>query len=160
MNKKIYIIGGPGSGKTTLSRRLSKKYNIKEYELDKVAWDDDTHIKRTDEEAKKLLKEIINKKSWIVEDIGRDKFMEARDKADIIYYIKQSRLKSYYRVIKRWFKQRFGNEPYNDIPNLAQIKYYISTVNSYYKKEKHRLKTLEPYKDKVIYIKSKQTKSI
>ena len=86
--------------------------------------------------------------------------MEARDKADIIYYIKQSRLKSYYRVIKRWFKQRFGNEPYNDIPNLAQIKYYISTVNSYYKKEKHRLKTLEPYKDKVIYIKSKQTKSI
>ena len=160
MDKRIYIIGPVGSGKTTLSRRLSKKYNIKEYELDKVAWDDDTHIKRTDEEAKKLLREIINKKSWIVEDIGRDKFMEARDKADIIYYIKLPRIKSYYRVIKRWFKQKFGKEPYNDIPNFNQLKYYVSTVNSYYKKEKHRLESLEPYKDKTVYIKSKQTRTL
>ena len=40
VNKKIYIIGPVGSGKTTLSRLLSRKYNIKEYELDKIVWDD------------------------------------------------------------------------------------------------------------------------
>ena len=38
---KIYIIGPVGSGKTTLSKHLSKKYKIKRYELDKVVWDDD-----------------------------------------------------------------------------------------------------------------------
>ena len=31
---KIYVIGPTGSGKTTLSRFLSKKHNIKEYELE------------------------------------------------------------------------------------------------------------------------------
>lgn len=47
MYKKIYIIGPVGSCKTTLSELLSKKYNIKKYELDKVVWDDDNgNIKR------------------------------------------------------------------------------------------------------------------
>ena len=45
--KKIYIIGSPGSGKTYFSKKLSEKYNIKCYQLDKVAWDDDNgNIKR------------------------------------------------------------------------------------------------------------------
>ena len=46
---KIYIIGPSGSGKTTLSEYLSKKYNIKNYELDKLVYDDDNnHIKRSE----------------------------------------------------------------------------------------------------------------
>ena len=36
MYNKIYIIGPVGSGKTTLSQLLSKKYNIKKHELDKI----------------------------------------------------------------------------------------------------------------------------
>ena len=44
MHDKIYIIGPVGSGKTTLSELLSKKYNIKKYELDKIVWDDDTTL--------------------------------------------------------------------------------------------------------------------
>ena len=106
-NKKIYIIGPVGSGKTTFATKLSEKYNIEYYELDKVAWDDDNgNIKRTDEEALKIFNNIINKDSWIIEDVGRNKFKTGREVADIIYYIKLSRLKSYYRVSKRWLKQR------------------------------------------------------
>ena len=53
--RKIYIIGPVGSGKTTLSKKLSNNYNIKRYELDKVVWDDDHgNIKRKDEEVLKL----------------------------------------------------------------------------------------------------------
>ena len=46
MYKKIYIIGPVGSGKTTLAKCLSKKYNIPYYELDKVVHDDIKHCKR------------------------------------------------------------------------------------------------------------------
>lgn len=151
--KRIYIIGPVGSGKTTFATALAKKYNLKYYELDKVAWDDDNgHVKRTDEEAKKLLHKIVSKDSWVIEDVGRSKFIEGRERADIIYYIKLSRLKSYLRVTKRWFKQRFGNERYNHPPTLSQWFYYISTVNSYYKKQKSKLKSLEEYKDKVKFV--------
>lgn len=38
MHNKIYIIGPCGSGKTTFATKLSKLYNIKYYELDKVSW--------------------------------------------------------------------------------------------------------------------------
>ena len=62
MDKKIYIIGPCGSGKTTLSYKLSEKYNIDRYELDKIVWDDDNgNIKRTDEEISNLFNEIISK---------------------------------------------------------------------------------------------------
>ncbi len=160
-NKKIYIIGPVGSGKTTFATKLSSKYNIKYYELDKVAWDDDNrHIKRTDEEVKKLLNDIIKNDSWIIEDVGRNKFRKARDAADIIYYIELPRIKSYYRVSKRWIKQRLGKERYNHPPTFKQWLYYISTVNSYYKKENNKIKSLQEHKDKLIYINKKRIKEI
>ena len=48
---KIYIIGPCGSGKTTLAKELSKKLSIKNYELDKIVWNDSAgNIRRTDKE--------------------------------------------------------------------------------------------------------------
>ena len=92
--KKIYIIGPVGSGKTYFSERLAEKLNIKKYELDKVSWDDDNgNVKRSPEEVKKLFDKILKNKSWIIEDIGRDKFRQGREEADVIYYLKLSKLK-------------------------------------------------------------------
>ena len=157
MHNKIYIIGPVGSGKTTFATKLSELYNIKYYELDKVSWDDDHgNIKRADEEAQKIFKNILKKKKWIIEDVGRTKFKQGRVEADVIYYIRLSRLKSYYRVSKRWIKQRLGKERYNHPPVFSQWLYYISTVNSYYKKEKTRLKSLEDFKDKLKIVNNKQ----
>ena len=161
MYDKIYIIGPVGSGKTTFATKLSKKYGIKYYELDKVSWDDDNgNVKRADKEVQRIFKDILKNKKWIIEDVGRDKFKEGRSEADIIYYIRFSRIKSYYRVTKRWFRQKRGKERYNAKPNFKQWVYYISTVNSYYKKEKSRLKSLEEYKDKLVFVKNKDIKNI
>ena len=161
MYNKIYIIGPVGSGKTTFATKLSKLYNIKYYELDKVSWDDDHgNIKRSDEEAQKIFESILKNEKWIIEDVGRDKFKQGRREADIIYYIKLSRLKSYYRVTKRWIKQRLGKERYNHPPVFKQWLYYISTVNSYYKKERMKLKSLNEYKDKLKFLNSNDIKII
>ena len=91
MYNKIYIIGPVGSGKTTLAGILSKKYHIEKYELDKIVWDDENgNIKRTDNEINKLFKEILQNKRWIIEDVGREKFIDGIKEADIIYYINLS----------------------------------------------------------------------
>lgn len=159
--QKIYIIGPVGSGKTTFSKNLSKKYNIKRYELDKVSWDDENgNIKRTDEEASRLFNEILSNEFWIIEDVGRNKFKKGREEADIIYYIKLSKLKSYFRVTKRWIKQKLGFEDYNCPPTFKQLLYFISIVNSYYKKQKTLLKELEIYSDKVVFVDKKKIKEI
>ena len=159
--KKIYIIGPVGSGKTTFSKKLSEKYNIKRYELDKVAWDDENgNVKRSDEEALRLFSEILENESWIIEDIGRHKFRKGREEADIIYYIKLSRVKAYFRVTKRWIKQKIGIENYNYPPTFNQLLYFISTVNSYYKKEKSKLKELETFRNKLVFVNKKKIKDI
>ena len=85
---KIYIIGPPASGKTTLSKILSKKYNIKSYELDKLVFDDlNNHIRRDDETIKKMFNDILSKDYFIIEDVGRSKFVKGLEKCDRIYYI-------------------------------------------------------------------------
>ena len=69
-------------------------------------------------------------------------------------------MKSYFRVTKRWIKQRLGKERYNYPPVFKQWLYYISTVNSYYKKEKSKLKSLNEYREKLKFVNNKEIKRI
>ena len=150
---KIYIIGSPASGKTTLSKILSKKYNIKSYELDKLVFDDNNnHIRRDDENIMKIFNDILSKDSFIIEDVGRSKFIKGLEKCDRIYYISIKKREVYKRVIRRWIKQRKGREEYNYPPTLAQLIDMFRVVNSYYKKEKKKLDYINKFKEKVIYL--------
>lgn len=66
---KIYIMGSTGAGKTTLAKILSRIYNIKYYELDKIVYDQKhLEVHRKDEEIEKDFETIINNDSWIIED--------------------------------------------------------------------------------------------
>lgn len=150
---RIYIIGPPASGKTTLSKVLSKRYNIERYELDKIVFDDlHNHIRRDDETIKKMFDSIISKDSFIIEDVLRSKFIKGLEKCDKIYYISLKKRDIYNRVIKRWIYQRQGREDYNYPPTLVQLIDMFKVVNSYYKKEKQKLDYIYRFKEKVIYL--------
>ena len=150
---KIYIIGSPASGKTTLAKKLSKRYDIKYYELDCIVYDDENnHIKRTEEEIRKKFNEILKEESFILEDVGRSKFKKGREVADVIYYIKLSKLEIYKRLIKRWINQRKGIESYNYPPTIYQLYGMFKDVKNYQKVEKQRVKELEIYKNKVEFL--------
>lgn len=154
---KIYIIGPTGSGKSTLSRALSKKYDIPEYELDLLVYDDENgHVKRPDKVREEMFNKILRKKNWIIEDVGRSKFEKGREKADIIYYINIPRIVVYKRVMTRWFKQRLGKESYNYPPNLFQFFDMLRCCRGYFKKEPEKLKTLEKYKHKIVFLNYKR----
>lgn len=151
---KIYIMGSTGSGKTYLSKILSNKYNIESFELDKIVYDQNnlmTH--RSDKDIEKDFDKIINKKSWIIEDIGRKRFYKGRLLADKIYYIKISKLKTYKQMINRWYKQLKNKEDYNIKPTIKSLIKQLNDVRLYKKQENKILKELEPFKDKLIFIK-------
>lgn len=158
---KIYIMGPAGSGKTTLSKILSKKYDISCYELDCIVYDDlDNHRKRTDEEIDKLFQKIIKEDNWIIEDVGRSKFLEGRELCDTIYYLKLSRIEVYKRVISRWLKQRVGKESYNYPPTFYQLFDMLRITYRYFKKEKKKLEELSNYQEKVIFLDKKGLKEL
>lgn len=158
---KIYIIGPSGSGKTTLSKSLAKKYYTKAYELDCVVYDDfDHHRKRTDQEISDIFNQLLKQKTWIIEDVGRDRFNKGLEKADKIYYLKIPKKIVMIRVIKRWIKQRLGKESYNYPPTFYQLYDMIRIANNYYKKEPEKLKKLMKYENKVTYLTDKELKSL
>ena len=158
---KIYIIGSPGSGKTTLAKVLSKRYNIKHYELDCIVYDDNNnHRKRTKEEIEKLFSTILKNKSFIIEDVGRNKFKKGREICDKIYYIKLNKARIYKQMISKWFKQRLGKEKYNYPPTIRQFFETIKDVKNYSKREKTRLSELNKYKDKMTFLNKKELNNL
>ena len=158
---RIYIMGSTGSGKSTLAKALSKKYNIDYYELDKlVYYRDDITKHRTDEEIKKDFDEILEKESFIIEDIGRKRFIKGRDVVDKIYYIRPSKMTIYKQMIKRWIKQRQGKEDYNVKPTIKNFFKNINDVRLYSKIEKDVLRQLEIYKEKVVFLNKKDINKI
>ena len=149
---KIYIIGPPASGKTTLSKMLSKRYNIKSYELDCIVWDDNNHIMRDDKTIKRMFNDILVRDSFIIEDVGRSIFREGLKKCDKIYYIKMNKLEAYKWVLNRLINQKLGKEAYNYPTSFRALIDMIKVVNSYYKREKKKLDYINKFKEKVIYL--------
>ena len=161
MNKKIYIIGPTGSGKSTFATKLGEKYKIKHYELDTISWDDNNgNTRRPEEEALEMFQEILNTDSWIIEDVGRDLFKQGREDADIIYYLKNSKLSSYFRITKRSIRQVLGLETYNCPPSFKEWKSLIKTAKYYHNKEKETLEELDEYLNKLEIVTSKDIKKI
>lgn len=112
-------MGPTGSGKTFLSIALSKKYHINRYELDKIVYNQNslgTH--KSDEEINNDFEKIINQNSWIIEDMGRARFIKGREKSDKIYYLKRSPITVYKQMILRWIRQKVGKEDYNVKPTI------------------------------------------
>lgn len=157
---KIYIIGPPGSGKTTLAKKLSDKYNIQYYELDLLVFDDEKgHFRKSDKEILREFNNILNEDSWIIEDVGRSKFIRGIELCDKIYYLKFSKIQIIKRIIKRWKNQRKGIENYNYPPTFTQLFDFFKVVNSYFKKETKKLNILKKYSEKVIYLDLKKMNS-
>ena len=144
MYNKIYIIGPVGSGKTTLSILLSKKYNIK----------------RTIEEINILFNKIINKKSWIIEDVGRKKFIEGIKKADMVYYIDLPKITIYKRCISRWIKQKTGKEKYNYKPTLKGLFEMLKWAKQDLKNKNEKIERIINYSKKYKILKRKDIKEL
>ena len=83
---KILIIGCPGSGKSTLSKKINKMTKIPLYHLDLIYWKDDkTNIDKN--EFISVLSDILKKDEWII-DGNYSSTMEMRIKScDTIIFL-------------------------------------------------------------------------
>jgi adenylate kinase family enzyme len=134
---RIHIIGSVGSGKTTLARTLSIKYNIKYYELDNVVWErhKSGDIRRTEEDRDKYLEQIVSTKSWIIEGAHSHPWVgKSFQKADLIIFLDTPYFVRILRIIKRYVRQKIGVESANYTPSFNMFK-AMFRWNSVFEKE-------------------------
>ncbi len=105
--KKIAVFGKPGSGKSTLSKRLASATGIQLHALDSIEFKkngDRVDRPMFDEAHEKLLAHD----SWLIEGFGPvGWFYKRLEAADTLIYIELPYIVSYWLVTKRFLKGLF-----------------------------------------------------
>jgi len=98
--KKILVIGCPGSGKSTLSRRLKSKLSLPLIHLDKY-YHKPNWKEPNQSEWNKTLLNLMGQNSWIMDGNYAESFDVRFSKSDTIIYLDYSSVKCFFRVLKR-----------------------------------------------------------
>ena len=146
--KKIIVIGCPGSGKSTLSRKLHNITEIPLYHLDMMFWNED---KTTVEKSVflKRLSEVLIKDSWII-DGNFSSTMEWRmNECDTVIFLDYPTDVCLDGVEKRRGKPR-GDIPWIETEEDEEFTEFIKTFNV--SRKPAILALLDKYKEKNILI--------
>lgn len=115
--ERICIIGGSGTGKTTLSNNLAKELNLPVYHIDGIHhlenWE-----KRDEGERDRIILEKASQDKWIIDGTYRSTLQQRLEKSDYVIYLDYSTIAQVKGVLKRFIKNR-GKEK-EEIPGCKE----------------------------------------
>lgn len=122
LGKKILVVGANGSGKTTFADKLSKRLNIKHYELDSIFWKPDWQESENAEFRAKV-DEVTKKDEWVIDgNYSRNQDLTI-SRADTIIWLDVPYTKMLYRVTKRSLYRVLSQKPlwHNNRESLGSL---------------------------------------
>ncbi|MBR4905448.1 MAG: AAA family ATPase [Clostridia bacterium] len=150
---KIFIIGGPGSGKTTLAKRLSERYGIPRCDLDDLFWDNTAKrygTKRDPAARDALLDRILTESDWIIEGVYYAWCGRCFAEADSIRFLNVPRRVYHRRIIRRFIRRKLGIEK-GKKETLRSLRDLLNWADRYQQKNAVEIqKILRAHSDKVI----------
>ena len=154
---KIHIVGGPGSGKSFLAKKLSRELGIPHYDLDDIQWANESGYgkKRDPAERDALLDELLQRDDWIMEGVYYAWCGRCFEDADRIYLLEIPRRLYRYRIIRRFLRRKLGLEA-GKKETLRSLSALLAWADKYQRVNLAEIrKILEAYPDKVIELSKK-----
>lgn len=115
--KRISIIGGSGTGKTTLANNLGKTLNLPVCHIDGIEhfanWE-----KRDKAERDQIILEKVNEEKWIIDGTYHSTLKQRLEKADLVIYLDYSTLAQLRGVLGRYIKEHGKERP--EIPGCKE----------------------------------------
>ena len=143
MMDRIMIIGLNGSGKSTLANKLGSILGREVTHLDKLYFKPGWNAV-SKEEWKEIVTNLLAQDKWIIDGSYPSSMDRRAERADLIIWLKFSKIKCLYRIIKRCFsKIQPFDRPEGD---FHKISWYLVWKILKYSKRKIA-KKLEPYKN-------------
>lgn len=110
MYNKISIVGGSGTGKTTLSNKLSKLYNIPVIHIDGINylpnWEQVDKNKRDG-----IILSYVEQDKWIIDGTYNNTLKQRFERADLIIWLDYSTFAQLKGVIKRFLQNPYKEKP-------------------------------------------------
>lgn len=152
---RVYIIGGPGSGKTTLAQRISHRFKIPCYELDLVGWENGVGAERPLEVRLRDVHEIAMQADWVAEGGHSPWRDELLQQAEYIVWLDLPWKIARWRILMRHMRASLAGT--NKHKGLLKLYRFMGYARMYYigytsdPMSHPEAKELQPYMDKVVH---------
>lgn len=149
---KVTIVGGPGTGKSTLAKNLGKVLNLPVYHIDAIEHSENWK-KRDSKERDDIILKKIEEPKWVMDGTYKTTIKQRIEKSDMVIFLNYSTLARLKGVFSRYFKLKGKDRP--EMPGCKEkleLKFIKFTIN--WDKEKAQLvkEALKEYKNKNIFI--------
>lgn len=155
--KRVLVIGGNGSGKSTFSIALAEKTGIPVVHLDKLYWRDNwTSVSR--DEFDSLLSEELNKDSWIIDGNYTRTMTERLKYCDTVFYFDFSTIRCLLGVTSRVIKSYGKTRPdmADNCPERFSLEFYKGILSFNKRNRKRTAAALDDSDAEVIVFKNRK----
>ena len=115
--KRISIVGGPGTGKSTLAYNLGERLDLPVYHLDAI-----DHLenwkKRDKEERDKIILKKIEEQKWVIDGTYTSTLEKRLKNSDLIIFLNYTPIARLKGILSRYMKGRGKEKP--DIPGCKE----------------------------------------
>ncbi|CCM75581.1 hypothetical protein BN77_2737 [Rhizobium mesoamericanum STM3625] len=98
---RIMVIGCSGGGKSTLSQKLSSRLDLPYFSMDKEFFWLPGWVKRSKDEERRLITEVVAGKRWLMDGTGPSTFDLRVPRAQLVVWVRMPRLICLWGICKR-----------------------------------------------------------